>query len=234
MERKHIDLVIFDMAGTTVFDADFVNRALFNALQAAEIEVSSVDINKVMGYPKMKAICLLLGMPEAQDADLLQRAQAIHDDFIVRMNTFYKESSEVREIEGATEVFQKLRASGIKVALNTGFSRSTADIILDRLHWHDEALLNTTLCSDEVPRGRPHPDMIQEIMKRLAIDSAQQVAKVGDTPSDLQEGHSAGCALNIGVTYGTHRAEALRAYPHTALVDNIHDIVSLIDIQEPA
>ena len=42
--------------------------------------------------------------------------------------------------------------------------------------------------------------MIRRLMEQFGIDDPQRVAKVGDTPVDLQEGQSAGCGLVVGVT----------------------------------
>ena len=44
-----IELVIFDMAGTTVRDDDSVNVGLREALRAAGIEVSRDEVNRVIG-----------------------------------------------------------------------------------------------------------------------------------------------------------------------------------------
>ena len=47
-----IELVVFDMAGTTVNDEDAVNRCVRDALGAAGLAVSPADVNRVMGLPK--------------------------------------------------------------------------------------------------------------------------------------------------------------------------------------
>ena len=59
-----------------------------------------------------------------------------------------------------------MKDAGIKVALDTGFNRAITQVILDRLGWSDSPLIDATICSDEVARGRPHPDMILALMKQ--------------------------------------------------------------------
>src|SRR5690606_23925643 len=108
---------------------------------------------------------------------------------------FYRSDSSVQEMPGATEVFRRLKDSGLKVALDTGFCRPIADVILDRLGWAQNGLLDATVTSDEVTHGRPHPDLVLEAMRRSGVDRVESTAKVGDTPADLQEGMSAGCGL---------------------------------------
>ena len=101
---------------------------------------------------------------------------------------------------GASEVFRSSGGRGSGSRSNTGFDRAITDVILDRLGWTGEGLIDATIASDEVARGRPHPDMIRELMRRRGVAEAARVAKVGDTPADLEEGTNAGCGLVIGVT----------------------------------
>lgn len=223
-----VQLVVFDMAGTTVHDEDFVHQALADALQAAGIDTTRDEINDVMGYPKPIAIKNILEANDEPEQSLENRTEHIHDDFLARMNAFYREHPAVREITGASDTFKALRKAGVRVALDTGFSRTTADIIIDRLGWKSASLIDASVTSDEVDRGRPYPDMIRRIMGLTGISDMADVAKVGDTPSDLLEGEQAGCHFNIGVTYGSHTSDQLAEYPHTHLVSDIKEIPALL------
>jgi phosphonatase-like hydrolase len=227
-----IELVVFDMAGTTVNDNDSVNRCLRSSLAGAGLSVTGAQVNAVMGLPKPTAIAILIEQSDSRN-ELRNQVDAIHDDFVSRSIAFYRDDPSVYEVLGATRVFEVLKRSGIRVALNTGFSRSIAGIILDRLGWSQSTTIDATICSDEVRRGRPHPDMIQSLMARLAIGDAQRVAKVGDTPADLQEGESAGCGLVVGVTGGTHSRRELEHFPHTALIETIADLPGLLGLANP-
>lgn len=225
-----IKMVVFDMAGTTVHDEDFVHQALADALKAAGFDTTRDEINAVMGYPKPDAIQSILKDNQVAEDQLIAKTDSIHTDFVHRMNAFYETHPGVREIEGASKAFQILKNAGILVALDTGFGRSTADTIINRLGWTNNGLIDATVTSDEVEHGRPFPDMIQRLMALSGIEAISHVAKVGDTPSDLLEGERAGCPLNIGVTYGSHTASELEAYPHTHLVNDILDIPQLLGI----
>ncbi len=230
LDKGVIRLVVFDMAGTTVHDEDFVHQALADALEAAGVAVSREDINAVMGYPKPVAIRTLLETETDPENQLPERTDAIHADFLERINTFYRTAPGVREVEGTKDTFSALKASAIKVALDTGFSRPTADIIIDRLGWTEDGLVDLSITSDEVDRGRPYPDMIHRAMHLLDIEDSASVAKVGDTPSDLQEGRQARCGAIIGVTYGSHSRDELATYPHTHLVSDIREIPALLGL----
>lgn len=225
-----IELVVFDLAGTTVEDNDAVNACFRATLAASGIDAETVAIDRVMGLPKPEAIRLLLEefgrpcgvLPSPSTID------AIHADFTRRMRDYYANDPAVHEVPGAAAAFAALRRAGIKVALNTGFFRPIADSLLGRLGWRVPAVIDADVTSDEVQHGRPHPDMIHHLMARLGIRDARHVAKVGDTKADMDEGTNAGCVLVIGVTTGTCTREQLRAGPHTHIVDSVAQVPSLV------
>lgn len=154
-----IELVVFDIAGTTVNDrtpaGDAVNLCLRQSIEAAGVLVTRDAVNLVMGIQKPEAIRrLLIG---AGREELLGRVDAIHDDFVIRMKRFYTSDPAVYPVVGAEDCFAVLRREGIKVALDTGFSRDITALILDRLGWRDGESIDASICSDEVAAGRPAP-----------------------------------------------------------------------------
>ena len=52
----NIELVVFDMAGTTVNDDDGVNRSVRAALAEVGLAVTPEAVNEVMGIPKPLAL----------------------------------------------------------------------------------------------------------------------------------------------------------------------------------
>jgi phosphonatase-like hydrolase len=214
------ELVVFDMAGTTVHDEDFVNFAVIKGFADNGFDCSLAMINPLMGITKPVAIGMVLreaGDSRADDAAFIDQ---VHESFLRAMVEFYETSDNVREVDGAAECFSWLHERGIKVALDTGFSRPIADVILRRLGWGSDQL-DFTICSDEVANGRPAPDMIFEAMKHVGVESAAMVAKVGDTPSDIGQGVAAGCGWVVGVWEGTHTREQLLASGATHVCANV-------------
>ncbi len=225
-------MVVLDMAGTTVEDKDNVHIALINAFKKHELAILREDANKVMGLPKPVAIDQLLkedfGMQAAKRNDL---TPLIHDSFVNEMISFYANDKSVKAKDNAEETFRKLKEQGIKVAIDTGFSRPIADTIINRLRWRDNSLIDISVTSDEVKYGRPHPDMIFEAMKRGGIKFSKNVAKVGDTTSDLQEGTSAGCKYVIGITTGAYTRKELARETHTHLIDDLLEVLTIVTKQ---
>jgi len=225
-----IALVVFDMAGTTVRDdGGAVNRCLRAALAAAGLSVRAEAVNAVMGLPKPEALQQLISASPL-GATLLPQVGAIHEDFVGRMIDFYGTDPSVGPVAGAAAVFARLRAAGVRVALDTGFSRRITNVVLERLGWADGRLIDATVTSDEVARGRPHPDMIQVLMARCGVGAARDVAKVGDTPADLLEGANAGCGMIVGVTNGSHTLAQLQPFPHTHLIASVTDLPALLGL----
>lgn len=199
-----IDLVVFDVAGTTVHDAGNVAAALSAAVRERGIDVGIDEVEQVMGLAKPVALRKLLG-GSVDDQEL----QAAFRSFRHHMLEHYLRSPSVRPVDGVEATFFALREMGVKIALDTGFDRKILDAILLRLGWFDA--VDFTVASDEVAAGRPAPDMIRRAMAATGVNDPQRVAKVGDTPIDMYEGHNAGCVEVIGVLTGTGSAEELES-----------------------
>ena len=225
---KNIELVVFDMAGTTVHDNDDVNICFQAALESTGLNVTRDDINAVMGLRKPEAIKLILESKLEDKSKVTDEyVNELHDVFLAKMIGFYTNDPRVKEIDGASDVFRTLRESGVKVGIDSGFSRDIMDTIIKRLGWGAD-LIDISVASDEVPKGRPEPYMIEVMMDKLGIDDNAAIAKVGDTPADLNEGFNSKCSINVGVLSGACTKEELEVHPHSHLVASIKDIPELI------
>ena len=218
------------MAGTTVRDYDNVHEAIQEALSNHDVFVTRDEVNKVMGLPKPIAIEALLKNEFQQDEIKEEFIDAVYNDFVEIMVDFYKNDPMVKEQDGAGKIFSLLKENRIKVALDTGFSRIIADTIIDRLEWNKNQLIDFSISSDEVEHGRPFPDMIFAAMDNLGILNVNQVAKVGDTISDMEEGKSAGCRYIVGITSGAYSREQLEKTPHTHLIEKLDELPKILGI----
>lgn len=225
--RMAVRLVVLDMAGTTVHDPDGVGRCLKAALTNDCVTWSDGSVNAVMGVPKPLAIAAIV--ERSGEVPEQARIERIHRDFQRRMTEYYRSDPDVREVEGATELFRNLREKGVKVVLDTGFDRSIVDVLLPRLGWAD-GIVDATVTSDEVRHGRPHPDMIYRAMELTVVADPAEVAKVGDTPSDLAEGTAAGCGWVVGITSGTHSEAQLRPHPHSHLIGSLAELPAVLGL----
>jgi phosphonatase-like hydrolase len=223
-----IALVVFDIAGTTVRDNNKVGEAFQASLEHFGYHIELDQINLYMGYEKNEAIRKIL---KTEDDEVLvedSHIADIHRDFVDRMIRYYETSSEIEPLPNAEETFTRLHEMGIKVAINTGFSRNIADVILKNLGWLERGLVDDMIASDEVERGRPFPDMISKLMQNAGITDAAAVAKVGDTEVDINEGKNAGCRYVIGISTGAYSRADLEPYQPTHIIDDLQDVIGIV------
>ncbi len=222
-----IQLVVFDMAGTTVRDRGNVGEAFINAFKESGINIPFEEVKKVMGWRKIDAVKMLLKKfhPGPADTEMVKK---IHDAFIRNMVRYYEEDGTLSPLPYAEEIFVALKDRGVKIALNTGFPRTIADTILKRLNWNEGKTIDAVIASDEVPEGRPHPFMIYSIMEQLQVTDSGAVAKVGDTEVDVEEGRNAKCGLVVSVTTGAYSRLQLEQYKPDKIIDSLAELSSII------
>ena len=226
-----IELVVFDIAGTTVRDNGNVVQAFIAAFHEFGFTMPAAEVKKVMGFRKIDAIAVLLEKfaPGHKSDELL--IDRIHTRFIDTMIAYYRDDSALAPMPHAEELFACLQERGVRVALNTGFTRSITDTILHRLRWDDRSeLIDKTICSDEVPHGRPHPDMIKSLIGDLGIASADRVLKIGDTEVDVKEGRNAACRTVVSVTTGAYTREQLEGYHPDFIIDDLNELLPIIEM----
>ena len=226
-----IQLVVFDIAGTTVRDRGNVAASFIAAFHEYGLEIPVQEVKKVMGFRKIDAVRILLEElypgRAASDATLVT---GIHDLFIRKMISFYEQDAQLESLPHAEEVFSRLREQGLKIALNTGFTRAITDTILRRLHWNNGFdKIDRIVCSDEVPNGRPSPDMINTLVASLGISSAAHVLKVGDTEVDVEEGRNAGCGKVVSVTTGAYTRGQLEQYHPDHIIDDLKELLPIME-----
>lgn len=239
MKQPQIELVVFDMAGTTVTDRHEVEACFAQAARLTGIEATDEEILAVQGLAKRFVFQLFwrkqLGESHPEVEHRVDESYALFKEIL---ENHYR-TQPVTPTEGCLALFDYLRKHQIKIALTTGFYRVVTDIILDKLGWLDgldenrvgtaSTRIQASIASDEVEQGRPQPLMIQKAMRLLDVADPQRVINVGDTPSDLQSGRAAGVYLNLGVTNGTHTAEQLMPHPHDALIGSVDKIIQILE-----
>lgn len=221
--RLKPQLVVMDMAGTTVNDFGLVQQAAIDAMKwKLNIDVSMDQANKVMGIPKKLAFEQLCALNNTQVPPNI--IEELVSKFNEQLITQYGEKGKIELMPYASELFDSIKTSGSKLYLNTGFNREVASVIVSNLEL--ETIIDGYIGSDEVAAGRPQPDMIKLAMKLSGVEYSHQVMKVGDTVSDLCEGFSAGCAWNIGVLTGANTYDELRTAPHSHIFTNLQPLIA--------
>jgi phosphoglycolate phosphatase len=222
-------LACIDMAGTTIRDEGLVDQAFTVAVAGegvapgtAEYERMRAVMRKTQGQSKIEVFRLLLGGDE-------QRARAANETFEEAYGLLVDDGA-VTPIPGAAEAIRALRAAGIKVALMTGFARSTQDAIIDAIGWR--GLVDLSISPAEAGRGRPYPDLVLVSALRLGVDDVRRIAVVGDTPLDVIAGRRAGAGLVAGVLTGAGDRPALVSAGATHVIGSIGELPGLLGVEQ--
>lgn len=201
------DLVVLDLAGTTVQDDGVVERAFASARERSGIadrmpwDQALDHVRATMGQSKIDVFTHLAG----GDARAAVAATAAFEEAFARLVT----EEGVAEVPGAGELLRDLRSAGVRVVLTTGFAPATREAVLTGLGW--SGLVDAALSPVDVGRGRPAPDLVLAAALRVRVGSMAAVAVVGDTASDVACGLRAGAGLVVGVLSGAHDADVLTA-----------------------
>lgn len=236
--KQNIEMVVFDMAGTTVRDKNEVEYCFLQAVDQTGLVTNPDEINSMMGWSKLTVFETLWkkqlsGAPVNEINDRVEKSYSVFREVL---ESHYL-NSEILPTEGTLEIFEFLKRQNIKIALTTGFYRKVTDIILERLGWsvglhkHSSVngIINASVSSDEVKAGRPAPFMIFRAMELCNVNDVRKIIKIGDTPSDLGEGKNAGCYLSLGITNGTHTKEQLSQLENDGLLDDMKQFQQLLE-----
>ena len=224
-------LIVFDMAGTIVdHGCQAPISAFVRAFGEMDVVVLPRQARGPMGLHKRDHIKSLFSLEEVSGQWKKAHGREWTDDDVDRIyETFMPMQIDVAKnhtdiIDGVPELFDSLRARGIKVAATTGYPRVVADPI-----WHElnqqGLVADLVVCSDEVEQGRPAPWLIRRCMDGLGVLDESDVIKVGDTVPDIEAARNAG-VKSVAVTLtgndvGLTQAELQQLDSETR--DDLHD-----------
>jgi phosphonatase-like hydrolase len=207
---KNIELLVLDMAGTTIDEDNVVYKTLTDAVNGYGYEVSLEKVlSTCAGMEKLEAIISLLREIDGNEKD----APAIFENFSYQLKESYR-NLEVKPINGTEDFLLTMKARSKKIVLNTGYTSEIAQQLLKKLNWKENIHFDALITADDVSESRPSPEMIRLAMKKFSITEAEKVLKAGDSVIDIEEGKNAGCGLTIAVLSGAqNRTELEKAEP---------------------
>jgi phosphonoacetaldehyde hydrolase len=202
--KGRLQAVILDWAGTTVdFGSLAPVRTLQHVFARADIALTEFETRQDMGLPKKDHIGQILSMnriaeewkrlhghfPGEADVALL------YQQFVPLQHSCLLEYSS--NIPGVIEAIERFRGRGLKIGTTTGYTREMLDLLVEASR-KAGFIPDCNLSPSDVGAGRPRPFMIYENAVRLKVYPLVAIAKIGDTPADIQEGLNAG-TWSIGV-----------------------------------
>lgn len=198
------ELVVLDLAGTTVVDDGIVEGAFARAWDRVKATdqgraAALQHVRDTMGQSKIDVFRAIADEDTAQE--LNRSFERAYRELI--------DEGKCESIPGAEDTIRALRERGLKIAFTTGFAPTTANAILKALGW--TALADVVLTPDDAGRGRPAPDLPLTALLRTKTSSVAAMVVVGDTESDAASGRAAGAGLVVGVLTGSRDAATLTA-----------------------
>lgn len=205
--RGPVQAVILDWAGTTVDFGSLAPVAAFTKLFATQgIDLSLDEARGPMGTEKREHIRRLCALPrvraawrdhygESPDEATINR---LYDEFIPLQIAMIGEYAQL--IPGCREAVAELRARGVRIGANTGYSREMMEP-LARAAAEQGYAPDSAVCATEVPRGRPYPHMSLHNLIELEVQTVHAGVKVDDTVPGIEEGLNAGLwTVGIAIT----------------------------------
>ncbi|REH01549.1 phosphonatase-like hydrolase [Flavobacterium aquicola] len=225
--KQEIQLVVFDMAGTTVDEGNLVYKTVQKVINDEGYNVSLDNVlNYGAGKEKYQAIYDVL--KECTNSETVEvTAQKVFSNFKPALEKAYADL-EVKTFEGTEALFKDLRNNNIKVVLNTGYDFITANNLLLKLGWSVGETIDALVTSDDVKNGRPDGDMIVKAMELTGINDPKKVLKVGDSAIDIEEGKSANCGMTAGVLTGAQTREQIQNANPTIIINNLTELRAVL------
>ena len=196
LRPRRYDLIVFDWDGT-LFDS--------TALIVRAIQAACQDLGAPVPSDEAAAHVIGLGLQDALQRAVPDLPIDLYPELGRRYRQHYFAShDQVTLFAGVPELLAGLRERNHWLAVATGKNR----------HGLNEALrisglagsFDATRTADET-RSKPHPQMLQELMREFGTDP-ERTLMIGDTTHDLQLAANAGTDA-VAVAYGAHPPEQL-------------------------
>lgn len=214
-------LVMFDMDGTLIDTEALISEHMATTFAGAGLSPPTpAEARRVIGLSLPKAMARLLGTDDTALAEKLAEDYRGH----------YRASlvaAEGREglFPGAREALNLLRSRAdtlLGIATGKGLNGVHR---LTQLHGIADHFV--TLQTPDHNPSKPHPGMMLRAMAETGADARDTVI-IGDTTFDMEMGKAAG-ARAIGVTWGYHLPDELRAAGADRIVETYADLPAAID-----
>lgn len=180
--RRAVNAVVFDMDGVIVETEhvwDEVREELVRDWGGRHVLTAQVDM---MGMSSPEWSTYL-----HEVVGLQRTPPEINDEVVRRMLARY--AVELPVVEGALEAIVELSDRGLPLAVASSSNRPLIDGVLRALGVTERFAV--TVSSEEVPRGKPSPDVYLEAARRLEVEPSTCVA-IEDSTNGIKAAHAAG------------------------------------------
>jgi HAD superfamily hydrolase (TIGR01509 family) len=208
-------LVIFDHDGLMVNTEDVVFTAYSRIFGPRNIAFPWDYYVTSLGMPVADSLAMYLrDLGDPMTLDELAQARA------EQMRTLIE--TDLRPMPGITPLLDALRARGDLLAVATSGTRSHIDRSLARFGL--ASYFDAVVCIDDVARGKPHPDLILEVLRRTGTTAADAIM-LEDAPLGVEAAHRAEVFCIAVPTHGVPLDEFALA---PAIARDLHAVQRLL------
>ena len=212
---KNYGYIFFDLDGTLVNSVQLARVSFLKLLQVRGIKVKNFDIGPLSGSPTVGILKFMkkkYGL-KGNLMDLRNERRRHFFEMIKSKNLLFP---------GVENTLKKLKKK-YKIAVATGSSYGTMSQILPKKIMK---LFNVIVTIDDVKEGKPNPEQLILILKKLKINS-KKCLMIGDSRFDQIAAKRAGMD-SIGVlTGGTKRKDLLKAGAKE-VIENVNKLNKVI------
>jgi len=214
MIKKETRLVIFDLDGTLI-DAYKAIASSFNyVMRCFGLPSQSAEcIRKTVGWGDSNLLKSFLNKDDLKNGLCLYRRH--HQASLTRQARLYP---------GARKLLEYLKDKGYKLAVASNRPTRFSLIILRALKLR--SYFDYVLCADKLKRGKPHPQILNLIIKRFGFKPAQAIY-VGDMVIDLLAGQRAGVRTILVSTGSSSRGEIAKHTPYLS-IKRVRDLQKIL------
>jgi phosphoglycolate phosphatase len=214
-------LVIFDCDGTLIDSQHAIYGSMSQAFGTLGLPAPTrAEVLGIVGLSLPEALAALA--PRESETVRRDLVEAYRNGFTgVRAQPDHQEAL----YDGVAAAVGALSARGdTHLGIATGKSKRGVARLLGQEGW--EGHFVTIQTADDHP-SKPHPSMILEAMRETGVGPNETVM-IGDTTYDMEMALNAGVAA-IGVSWGYHSAELLRAAGAHEIVKTGGDLIDAIE-----
>jgi HAD superfamily hydrolase (TIGR01549 family) len=202
--------VLLDVDGTLV-DSNYLHvYAWWEAFETAGHQVLGIDIHRAIGMPAKDVVEALLGRSD----------QGLVDSHAERWGAL---RPRMHALPGAVDLLRACAGRGWRVAWTT--SGSAEDVQAFRAVLDADEAVHAIVSSDDVERGKPHPDVVYAALAKVG---AAEGVVVGDSVFDMRAAVAAGLP-GIALLSGGIGADELRSAGAVDVVRLPKDLLAALD-----
>jgi HAD superfamily hydrolase (TIGR01509 family) len=207
------DIIVFDVEGTLIDCVPHVLESWHHTLAEGGHRVLRSDLQYCSGMDGKDMLDRLLPHVLSSEKKRLLKAQGerYRKAYMSLAKPFPRVADLIRRLKDQQRVL--------------GVATTCKD---DELKAYDQSMgvlrfMDAVACGDDASKGKPHPDLFYEVLKKLEVTEPHRVLVVGDTPYDALAAKPLGLRV-AGLLTGGFSSEDLKAAGCDVVLAEIKDL----------